>query len=512
MRPVPILAALAFALTLPIHALDISGNVLDKLENPIAGAKVCIKSDPTSCVTTDADGAFDLTKAIAIRNPGMGASAFSLTYRRGSLIVRSPSAVAARLEWLGTDGRRAFSASEVKLAAGANALPLPAGLPHAGVVILRLTTADQTLTWKAVLAPGIASPAGGASSASPRIAALAKAAAATLEISKTGYRTRTYEPAAETETDVYIYLSETSDVGVVLTGNLVQKIIAIDHVKKTIVTEFVDVYCDTGSSTTILRDTTQDTSSYAIRDGNLWTWATGDCTGPMFTGTASDIVGTWTLVDPNALLPADLRTGCTSDTSGGDSPFESLTAVYTISATQASEAVTAETCAGDYFGYYFADAFSTDSTVIMTKNTCKEIILKNGKGETATVDFSNQGDSLHSVYSYKTSTCALSMDFGLSQKDPVCPEGAGLAEFMDCAKGTGFANVDPLAKAGSLAKMSLLAQSTAGIPSRFPMSLERRAPPVMAKLPKTGWLAPLRDPGHGGEYISRIWKALPQKK
>src|SRR5437899_750145 len=100
MRPVPILAALAFAIALPIQALDISGNVFDKLENPVSGAKVCIKSDPTSCVTTDADGAFDLTKTIAVRNPGTGAGAFSLTYRRGSLIVRSPSAAAARLEWI----------------------------------------------------------------------------------------------------------------------------------------------------------------------------------------------------------------------------------------------------------------------------------------------------------------------------------------------------------------------------------------------------------------------------
>lgn len=508
MRSVPNLAALAFAAVLPIHALDISGYVLDKLENPISGAKVCIKSDPTSCVTTGADGAFELAKTIAIRDRGTGPSAFSLTYRRGSLIVRSPAAVAARLEWLAPDGRRAFSASVVKLAAGSNSLSLPAGLPHAGVVILRLSTGEQTLTWKAVLAPGIAAPSEGASSASPRIASLAKAAAATLEISKTGYRTRTYEPAMETETDVVLYLSQTSDVGVQLTGTLVQRIIAIDHAKKTIVTEFVDVYCDTGNSTTILRDTTQDTSFYAVRDGKLWTWAEGDCTGPMFTGTATDIVGTWTMVDPSALLPADLRAGCTSDTASGDSPFESLTAVYTITETQATEAVTAETCAGDYFGYYFADEFSVDTTITLTKNTCKEIIFKNGKGETATIDFSNQGDSLHTVYSYKAATCALSLDFGLSQKDPVCPEGDGLYELMDCAMGSGFANVALVAQASSLGKMGLPAKT----PSKLPMSLERRAAPVLAKLPKAGVLAPLRNPGRGGEYISRIWKALPPKK
>lgn len=500
MRPIPFFAVIALAATLPIRALDISGNVLDKLGNPIAGAKICIKSDASACVNSDAGGAFHLTKAIAVRNPGTQAGGFSLAYRRGSLIVRSPSAVPARLEWLATDGRRAFSASEVKLAAGVNALPLPAGLPHAGMVILRLSTADQILTWKAVLAPGASSPSGSPASASPRIASLAKAAAATLEVTKTGYRTRNYEPAAETETDVIIYLSQASDVGITFGSTLDYKVLAIDHSKKTIITQTVNAYCDSGTSTKVLHDTTEDTASYVVRDGKLWTWASGSCTGTMFTGTATDIIGQWTMVDPNALLPDDLRAGCTPDSGAGDSPFETFTASYNITASQITGTLTAETCPGDYFGYIFADAFAQDSTVVLTKNTCQEIAFKNGKGETATFAFSKNGDSLHTAYSYKTTPCAFDMDFGFSQKDPVCPEGQGLYEFMTCVAGTGFAAVNPLTKV------------SASVPSRLPMSLERRAPPVLAKEPRSGWLSPLRHTGFSGDYISRIWKAaLPRK-
>lgn len=505
MRPLPIFAALAFAAALPGRALDIAGNVLDKLGNPVPAAKVCIKSDPSSCVNTDADGAFHLTKAIAIRNPGPAASGFSLAYRRGSLIVRSPAAVPARLEWLSTDGRRAFSSSEVKLSAGANALPMPAGLPHAGLIILRLSTADQTLTWKAMLAPGAASPAASSSPDAPRIASLAKAAAATLEISKTGYRTRSYEPGAETEADIIIYLSQTSDVGIVFNGTLDDKVIAIDHAKKIIITDYVDAYCDS-AGTTVLHDTTEDTASYAVRDGKLWTWSKGDCTGSMFTGTATDIVGHWTMTDANALLPDDLRAGCATDSSSGETPFESFTAVYDITESRITGTLTAETCPGDYLGYIFTDAFGADTTVTLTKNTCQEIVYKNGKGETATFDFSKKGDALHTAYAYKTSTCAFDMDFSLGQKDPVCPEGQGLYEFMLCVNGTGFTNVATLAKTGPLGK------SAARLPSPLPMSLERRPVPAVAKAPRSGWFAPLRNPALGGEYISRIWKATPPKK
>lgn len=500
MRLLPIFALLGFALIRPVSALDVSGNVLDKLGDPISGANVCIKSDQTSCVATNADGAFHLVKAVAIRNPGAGAFAFSLAYLRGSLIVRSPSAVLARVEWLSANGRHPWAASEVKLASGANTLAMPMGLPHAGPCILRISTPDQVLTWKAVLAPGFASASGSASSGTPRIASLSKAAAATLEISKTGYRTRTYDPSGETETGAIIYLSQTTDVGLTFGGNLSEKVVSIDHANKTIVTEYTGASCDSATNA-VVHETVQDTQNYVVRSGNLWTWYDGGCTGQMFTGTASDIVGTWSMVDPNALLPADLRTGCMSDSSGTGSSFETFSGQYTISETQIAGTISAETCPGDYFGSLFAYEFAADTTVNLFKNTCQEISFTNGKGETATFDFTKVGDSLHTAYAYKTSPCAMDMYFGLSMKDPTCPEGQELARFFTCLAGSGFA-------AAPVAKVS--AQGSASLPmSRARM---HRAPPTFAKAPKAGWFAPLREAGFREGYISRLWKmAAPRK-
>jgi hypothetical protein len=499
MRLLQPFALFALASALPLHALDIAGYVLDKLGNPIAGAKVCVKSDAGSCVTTGTQGDFRLAKAIAVRNPGPARSGFDLAYRKGVLLVRSPSAMPARLEWLSADGRRAWAVSEVKLSAGNNPVPLPSGLPRTGVCILRLSTPDQSLAWKAVLAPGVTASGNAAAHSSPRIAALSKAAGtATLEISKAGYRTRSYEPASETETDAYIFLSPTSDVGLVFGGSVVQKVVSIDRAKKIITTQDVDAYCDEVDDTKVIRDTVTSVQNYAIRDGKLWTWVDKECVGQEFTGTASDIVGKWTLIDPNALLPEDLRSGCVQDSSAnGETPFESFTAEYTISETQLAGTVTAETCPGDFLGTLFAFLFASDTAVTTTKNTCQQVVFKNGKGQSATFDFSKQGDSLRTAYAFGSATCRMDMDFGLSDKDPVCPEGQELGVFLDCVSASGFADMAPLAKTAS----------PAPAPARPAMSLERRPAPAGMRLPTRGWFPRMRETSRQGEYISGIWKA-----
>jgi hypothetical protein len=482
--------------------LDIAGYVLDKSGNPIAGAKVCVKSDAGSCVNTGTQGEFHLAKAIAVRKPGPGLSGYDLAYRKGTLIIRSPAAVAARLEWLSADGRRAWAVSEFRLAAGNNPLPLPSGLPQAGLCLLRLSTPGQTFAWKAVLAPGAASRGNAASPSAPglpRITALAKTAAASLEISKTGFRTRSYEPPSETETEVYIFLSPTADVGLVFSGAFSQRVVSIDHAGKTIATESVDAHCDSTDETKVVRDTTLITQNYLIRDGKLWTWVDKECVGQEFTGGGADIVGNWTLIDPNALLPADLRNGCVPDSSSAEeSPFETFSAEYTVSESQITGTVTAETCPGDYLGSLFAFLLSQDTTVSTTKNTCQQVVFKNGKGQSAAFDFSKKGDFLHTAYSFNATPCAMDMDFGLNGKDPVCPEGQELGSFLACVAGSGFAAMTPLAK------------SAASAPALPAMSPDRPSSSKLVRLPKGGWFpanAPLRE-----EYISGVWKAgVPRK-
>ncbi len=504
MRLIPSFSLLALSAALPLHALDIAGYVLDKTGNPIAGAKVCVKSDANSCVSTGASGDFHLAKAIAIRKQTPGPSGYDLTYRKGALMVRSPAAGPARLEWMSADGRRTWARSEIELAAGQNPVPLPSGLPHAGVCLLRLSTPDQSLAWKAVLASGAGyagnqASRGQAEVAGPtRIAALSKAAAATLEVSKAGYRTRSYEPASETETEAYIFLSLTTDAGLVFTGDFSQKVVSIDHAKKTITTESVDASCDPADATRIIRDTVVSTQKYAIRDGQLWTWYDKECVGERFSGTAADIVGKWTMLDPTALLPADLRVGCVEDSSYSEgSPFETFSAEYTVTESQITGSITAETCPGDYLGSLFALIFSGDSLVTTTKNTCQQVAFKNGKGESAAFDFSRKTDYLHTAYGYGAKTCAMDMDFGLNDKDPACPEGKELSDFLACVTASGFSEAGPLAKQAA----SALPRGEA--PTRV-------AAPARVRFPKRGWLP--RNTPRGEEYISGVWRAAAPKK
>lgn len=504
MRLIPFFSLLALASSLPLHALDIAGYVLDKAGNPIAGAKVCVKSDANSCVNTGARGDFHLAKAIAIRKQAPGHSGYDLAYRKGALMVRSPSAGPARLEWLSADGRRAWASSEIELTAGPNPVPLPSGLPHAGVLLLRLSTQDQSLAWKAVLASpagnaGNPGSGGKAEAAGPTaIAALSKAAAATLEVSKAGYRTRSYEPASETETEAYIFLSLTSDAGLVFTGSFSRKVISIDHAKKSITTESVDASCDPADATRIIRDTVAGTQKYAIRDGQLWTWYDKECVGQQFSGTAADIVGKWTMIDPSALLPADLRVGCIEDSSySEESPFETFSAEYTVTESLITGAVTAETCPGDYLGSLFALMFSGDTLVTTTKNTCQQVAFKNGKGEPAAFDFSRKTDYLHTAYGYGAKACAMDMDFGLNDKDPACPQGKELSDFLDCVTASGFSEAGPLAK-----------QAGSALPRGE--ALPRVAAPALVRLPKRGWLP--RNTPRGEEYISGVWKAAAPRR
>ena len=497
------LAALALALALPIRALDFSGTVRNKMGAPISGAQVCIKSDPTSCVTTGVTGLFSIVKTIAIRNPGQGFSGFSMAHRGASLIVNSPAAVTARLEWLSGDGRRIWSGSEVKLAAGANSFALPAGLPHAGLCILRLSTPDHVLTWKAVLASGMTASGGKASPAAARIASLAKVATVTLEVTKTGYRTRTYTPFADVEAGINIELSETGDVGVSFDGSLSLKVIGIDRTKKTFITESEEAACDTADGTTVVRTVYRDTVRYQIREGKMWTWYEGDCIGQMFTGTGADPVGSWNLVDPNALLPEDLRAGCTSDSGTGLGAYEAFSARYTISESRIIAEITAEICPNEIFLPIFFYILGQDTAVQPTKNTCKQMVLKNGKGETGTVDYTKAGDSLNTKFTYKTLTCEFNSYFGLTPVEPVCPEGEEVFDFMSCLMSSGFASVGPMGK------------TSAAAPS-LPMSRDRPQaayrPDLRLRKSGPGWLSFLRNAPRGGDYISPAWKAKPPAK
>lgn len=442
MRPLTWIPVVLAALV-PAHALNVTGRVLTKVGTPIAGAQVCIKSSTGSCVATGAQGEFNLSGAIAVRPVGHAGSRFSLSRRGGSLRVESNAAVSVRLEWLSADGRTRWAVSDQQLAAGSNPVALPTGLPHAGLCIVRLSGPAETLAWKVMLASGPVASTGAAASAAPRVAALSKAAAALLEISKTGYRPRIYQPSSDTDTAATILMSEIADTGLAFSGTKHTGVSSIDRIRHLIISVDSGFYCDSQTDSLVVTQTL-DTAHYAIRDGRMWSWETPDCEGSLFTGTSTDPVGRWTLAEPNVSLPAELAAGC-SPFSGGSfrGAFESFDEEATITETGITGKVSFGICAGDFYGSVLSADLFGDSSVVLTKSTCMQSTYRNQDGKTGTFDFSKSGDSLNIVFAYAGGTCRTAVNFNLGDRTHTCPDNgdSGNPDFEVCIANAGFGHV-----------------------------------------------------------------------
>jgi hypothetical protein len=440
--------ALALAMIPYARALDITGNVLTKVLAPIAGAKVCLKSTPTQCVTTDALGAFHITDGtIGVRAPSImqRGDGFSLEFGGNALSLSSPVAAKARMDWTDAGGRVVSAARDLNLAQGRNMLALPDGMRKDGLYFVRVYVRDLTLTWKAVSmgAAGSTTRLDGKSSGRPAgggTLALSKVSAApgALEISKAGYNTSTYQPETDSATDVVIILTATSDVGVTFNSSQKIKVISIDRTKHQIITEVVNLSCD---SNVVVKDTSRDTSLYAVSNGKFYLWTDGDCTGQLLNGTGTDPVGNWTISEPQVDLPAEFKGPDCSDSSGsGGGFFTSFTGSYKVTETEIDANVDIGVCPGDL---YVASLLSLmDSTVQLTANTCMGATFKNDKNETATLAFTKKGDSLNADFAYKTKTCSLAQSFDFSNSTITCPEddGTGTTSFFICIAGSGFSN------------------------------------------------------------------------
>ncbi len=470
-HPVRLALSAAFSIAclacLPARALDVSGYVLDKTFTPIAGAMVCVKSESNRCVSSDLTGLFHITSSLGARRLAPQSAPYGMELRGGMLSLSSPTALRARLDWTGPDGRALAKARTVDLSAGRTAIALPAGLPENGICFIRLNTPDLSLAWKAVLTGSRSGKGSGraATDGAGRIASLSKAASAgTLEISKLGYRTRIYEPASEPDTSAVIFLSATDDTGLTYSIPINQKITSIDRAAKTLVAQSITPRCD--SAGIIVHDTLLDTSSYAFQDGKFWLWTKGDCFGQSFTGTGTAPLGSWTLADGNAELPAALRSGCVPDSTSGGVPYSNYSATYAVTETTATGTITMEFCPADLLGPVITNLFAADTGVTLAKNTCKQVVLNNTAGETGTLDFSKQGDNLHAEFTYKSQTCKTDYNWNFGDADPVCPDTSNIGAWYICIAASGFSANQPLT---AFAKTSAPAQSA---PPILPMSFE----------------------------------------
>jgi hypothetical protein len=202
------LSLLPFVLAGQGLALDISGKVVDKFEKTLAGARVCVQGGQP-CAVSGADGTFRLTGSAGVHGASFQGLGFALELKGAKLSLTSPRAADAVVEWRDASGRALAPDQRVALAQGINSFALPASLPRLGLVFVRVRGAGFSVAWKGIL--------DGASGEARHqaLAAFAKVASAPmLEATMDGMGSRTYKPAAETETNVVIMLPRVNEISI----------------------------------------------------------------------------------------------------------------------------------------------------------------------------------------------------------------------------------------------------------------------------------------------------------
>ncbi len=172
-----VLISAAFSLSaIPVHSLDVSGTVFDKVFRPLPGAIVCLQADPGVCATSGIDGGFQIRSGItALFGQKNGRSAGFVS--RHDMFPWKPLAIEGeRWERFSGDGRS-----------------MPGG---------RLASVNWQATFLNRFLPGDP----GKANASV-VSAFAKAAAPSgLSVSKPGYAPAVYQPSSDMETGVLIVL------------------------------------------------------------------------------------------------------------------------------------------------------------------------------------------------------------------------------------------------------------------------------------------------------------------
>lgn len=421
-------------------ALEVSGVILDKLAKPLGFAQICLRGTATCVNSGLSNGAFHIVGALSTL-PAPRSGELSARISGGRVFVNAPEAGSASLSWFDAEGRRLSPAFQVKLAAGANEIVAPAsgsaerggGPPVAGLRFLRMETGNRSVTWKILFmgsgAFGAAETAGEtAFDAGPRPKTSALAPA--LIITRTGYRTYTYFPKQDPDT-AYIFMMAAGDSGLNLTVKDKTKLIS--SANGTLITEYDYGYCDpnTGSPA---QDVSMDSLRYFVKGGKLFLYYEGDCYG-MQLGGGTALQSAWTR-ETWAALPAEVRPqGCLADPYFPGEPQFIKTDRFIFSDSILVEETTGELCPNDYWVDGLMQTFlASDTAVMPVKNTCRRAVFKNSKGDTASIAFTAQGDTLIGTFAAGGKTCVLHESF---QPSPVA-ECASEPAFFDCIAGTGF--------------------------------------------------------------------------
>lgn len=469
MSPRHALAALLLA-ALPAAGLDITGIVINKNEQPIPLAQVCLKNNPSRCVVTAVQGTFRITDGASVRDAGAPAG-YALQFLGSRLALTVPAGVRGELEWHDASGRLLAPRRILDLASGRNLVDLPA-LPRDGLHFLRLTVPGYTFAWKALLVGS----AGGARSPGRPLAALSKPSAALtdLVVTKNGFRPEAYRPSREVEVGAIIVLTATADSGFVY-SSVFKARNTLDKAAGRWVTEAT---VDTCNGTTPVPTVIKDTARFAVRDGKLYQYYEGRCVGELMTGSGNDVVGAWNVAESDVYLPEDLRPATCRDTILSTPVPPTVKARLTVTDSVQTFEISQEVCPPEIYLPLIAYFILTDTTIELTNNTCRNLAFKSGAGKTATIAFSRRGpDSLAYAFTADTAACTGVENMRQGEGVPTDCSGKDPAfTWLSCVEASGFFGKPPaprpLAKPGP-------------DPLRIPPQALRRGLPM-------SWVAPAR--------------------
>lgn len=436
---------------------DLQGKVVNRIEQPLPGAKVCLLGFVDRCALSDDSGHWSLTIPVGIRE-GSGSGSdngfFRIKTSRANLTLESYASVPLFLDWMDVLGR--------PLAPRGGALParlfgswrldpeILASLPE-GMILLRarLGRVQRTVTLMNLRGEV-------AVIRSPAAKPLAKVAGNIpyyLETSLAGFETGFRIAVAPPETN-WMTLTPSGEPRDQRSFYLTAAILSIDRENQHIMVRSSSITCDSGK---LIEKMLGGKMTFRLHEGKLYIPRSPDsCRASRFSGNGTDIIGTWTLDDAYAEMPAAYRpAGCPTVLPFSRPPDSGATVTYRFSTTELTLESSEPQCLSDERWFHARNIIMhNDRTVRWVENSCRRTAWVNSAGDSAFQTFQVHGDrdSAKVTFTYKDKSCSFIDDGLFSDPPPSCPDPveAALDAYLDCIAASGFADIPrPLPKSSA---------------------------------------------------------------
>jgi hypothetical protein len=208
-------------------------------------------------------------------------------------------------------------------------------------------------------------------------------------------------------------------VGLNIHGSV--EVLSIDRQAHTIKSRSSITECQEDGTALSSMDTTLQ--HYAIKDGKMVMWEEEECTASIYTGSSSDIVGTWTSkgLESELPIPAEYRpASCPANPSVDSSNakvLSDLNATFVITETKVDISASGPVCMGENL----AEELKASGLDIESKD-CERVTARDPAGNPVVMTAVPSGNQITIQAIYKGKTCTLTSDMPIP------------GQTVDCAK------------------------------------------------------------------------------